>query len=291
MLRELNGFFARLGHTKGPSMEAMSGVDIALWDLAARRAGQPLAVYLGADAVPVPTYVSPIPFLPSPQQTAERARSLAQDFSAMKLKIGRTVAEDVAFITAVRDALPSNVQLMLDANCAYTLEQASELLAEIASLDIAWLEEPLATEDIAGLRYLAERWKTPLAAGENEFSPAAFRRLASEAGISILQPNITRAGGVTGMLAIDALAMQQSARVAPHGVGGIVAVASTLHVAAKMDSFLCFEINRMPNPLRDGLGPQIKLHQGAGLPPVGNGHGAEITSEAIARFSDTAISP
>ncbi len=287
MLANLYRYFFALGHTKGPGMEAMSGVDIALWDLLARRAGKPLANYLGAEVKPIPTYVSPVPFLPTPERSAIAAKSLAEGFGALKLKVGRSASEDIPFIAAVREAIGPNRKLMLDANCGYSLEEALVLVREIRELDITWLEEPLPPDDVKDLRRLSDLSDIPLAGGENEFTPQAMANLLDEANIAIVQPNISRAGGISGLMAIGEIAQARGASVAPHGVGAGVVLAATLHTAAAMQAFQCFEINRLPNPLRDDLFASPKLDQnGNALPPEGNGHGVVFDNAAIQRFSD-----
>lgn len=273
---DLRRFFLSLGHSRGPAMEALSGIDIALWDLAARRAGKPLAEMLGSRARRVPAYVSPVPFLGTPEASAEAARTLVKGFGALKLKVGRTAREDVPHIAAVREAVGGDVALMLDANCGYTLDEARILLREIEPLRIRWLEEPLPPEDVEGMRALARSSPIPLAGGENEFTHEAIGRLASQSGLSVLQPNITRIGGVTGMLAVDAFAAKGVASIAPHGVGGCIAVASTLHVCAAMTRPGMFEVNRLPNPLRDALGRPSRYEDGTARPPDGDGHGSPV---------------
>lgn len=282
MTADLRAFFLALGHSRGPAMEALSGIDIALWDLAARRAGRPLAEMLGARAKTVPTYVSPVPLLRTPQESAAAARRLVKGFGALKLKVGRSVREDVLHIAAVREAVDRDVALMLDANCAYTFQSARELIGEIEPLDIRWLEEPMPPEDIDGLAALARLSPIPLAGGENEFTHEAIGRLAAQVGLAVLQPNITRIGGVTGMLAVDAVAAGTSATIAPHGVGGCIAVAATLHTAAAMERFDLFEVNRLPNPLRDGLGRRCPVDTcGAIGPPPGDGHGSPVDEDSM----------
>src|SRR5207253_1777164 len=103
------------------AMEALSATDIALWDLTARRAGQPLATALGASPGPVATYASPVGFQDTPEQSAAAAlHLLAQGFTALKIKVGRSVAVDAEHVAAVRDAVGRDVALMCDANCGYT---------------------------------------------------------------------------------------------------------------------------------------------------------------------------
>ncbi|MEM8663313.1 MAG: mandelate racemase/muconate lactonizing enzyme family protein [Pseudomonadota bacterium] len=282
MTADLRAFFLALGHSRGPAMEALSGIDIALWDLTARRVGRPLAELLGARVKAVPAYVSPVPFLGTPEESAAAARRLIKGFGALKLKVGRGAREDVPHIAAVREAVGRDIALMLDANCGYTLDGARELLWEIAPLDIRWLEEPLPPEDLEGLAALARLSPIPIAGGENEFTHEGIGRLATQAGLAVLQPNITRIGGISGMLAVDAFAARTSATIAPHGVGGCIAVAATLHVAAAMERFDLFEVNRLPNPLRDGLGRRWSIDaNGAIRPPPGDGHGSPVNEDKL----------
>jgi D-galactarolactone cycloisomerase len=142
---------------------------------------------------------------------------------------------------------------------------------------------------VKDLRRLSDLSEIPLAGGENEFTSQAIANLIDEANIAIVQPNISRAGGVTGLLAIGEIAQLRGASVAPHGVGAGVVLAATLHTAAAMQAFQCFEINRLPNPLRDDLFPGPGLDQnGNALPPEGNGHGVAFDTAAIHRFSNVA---
>lgn len=288
MLADVRRYLLALGHNKGPAMEAISGVDIALWDLTARRNETSLAQALGGEVMALPTYVSPVPFLTTPAETAAAAVQLVSGFQAVKLKVGRGAALDIRFIAAVREAIGPERKLMLDANCAYTFDEAATLLDEIKRLDIAWLEEPLPPDDLAGLRKLSERSEIPIAGGENEFTVGAIAALIDEAGIGIVQPNISRAGGVSGLLDIHRIAEQRGAKIAPHGVGGSVVMSSTLHCGAVMPGFLTFEVNRLPNPLRDDLGATPTITDGFARPSDGPGHGVTINADQINRFSEAA---
>ena len=289
MTTELRRFFLALGHSRGPAMEALSGIDIALWDLAARQQGVPLASALGTRPRAVATYASPVPFLPSPQQSAAAAKALQRGFNAIKLKVGRSAREDIPHITAVREAIGPDVALMLDANCGYSLDDAKDLVREIEPLDIRWLEEPLPPDDTAAARALADSTAIPLAGGENEFTAEAIAALITEAGVKIVQPNVSRAGGVSGLLATDRLAGDLGARVAPHGVGGCIVVATTVHAAAAMDRFDLFEVNRLPNPLRDDLGSRCTFTaDGSARPPDGPGHGSPV-AERLEVYADPLV--
>lgn len=144
MVAPLRKYLVASGHGTGVGMEALSGVDIALWDLAARRAGKPLATLLGGTPGPVPTYVSPVPFLATPAESAAAARAfLDQGFTALKLKIGRGIETDLAHVAAVRDAIGPHRELRVDANSAYDAETAIELARALRPYGLAWIEEPI----------------------------------------------------------------------------------------------------------------------------------------------------
>lgn len=289
MLETVGRYFLALGHTKGSAREAISGVDIALWDLIARRDDKPLHALLGGELKAVPTYVSPIPFLPHPDATAAAARRVAQGFDAVKLKIGRQPAEDLAHIAAVRQALGPDVGLMLDANCAYNYADALWLARELETYHITWLEEPLRPDDRIGLRKLISQSHVPIAGGENEFTPTDIAALAQECGLSIVQPNISRVGGVSAMLQLDALVTPLNCQITPHGVGGSITVAASLHTCLALSSFSTFEVNTLPNPLRDDLGTApIRDARGYMTPPPGAGHGSVVSEASVTSYRDTA---
>ena len=285
MLADLATYFRALGHTRGPAIEALAAVDIALWDLIAKAAGQPLATLLGGSPGPVETYVSPVALLPTPDDSAAAARSfLAQDYHAVKLKIGRGVAVDLEHIAAVREALGSH-QLMLDANCAYGVADAIALAQGLRDLDIAWLEEPIPPDDPAALASVRRASPVPIAAGENEFILPAFEALAKAGAVDILQPNITRAGGVSGLMAIGELCAREGLRLAPHGVGTSVGVSAALHVCRALPAAWCYEANRLPNALRDEL-PLVPLSLANGnlVARKAPGHGGEPDVDLLEAF-------
>jgi D-galactarolactone cycloisomerase len=275
-LRDLTRYFSALGHVAGPAMEALAGIDIALWDLKAKRAKRPLADELGAKPRPIPTYVSPVPFLPHPEDSGAAAAAwIAKGFRALKLKIGRGVATDLAHIRAVRGAIPRECALMLDANCAYDVATAIELARALDPAQVRWLEEPVPPDDPAWTAAVRAASPVPVAAGENAFALAQFEALIRARAVDVLMPNIGRALGVSGLMAIGARAVDAGVRVSPHGVGGAVAVAACVQLCAALPGFDLFEVNALPNPLRDAmLGAPFRTENGAILPLDGPGHGA-----------------
>lgn len=286
MLAPLAAFFVALGHTRGPSMEALAGVDIALWDLLARQAGRPLAEYLGGHVAPVDTYVSPVPYLDAPDQSAARARAFVeQGFKAVKLKIGRGVPTDMAHIEAVREAMGRGTRLMLDVNCAYGVDEAIQLAKALKPFDIAWLEEPIRPDSPEELAQVRRQCPVPIACGENEFAPASFEALARAGATDVLMPNITRAGGVSGMLEIDRICARHGVKLSPHGVGSCIGVAAAVHVACAAKAFAVYEANLLPNALRSELPvAPMPLVEGRYLPAHRPGHGCDLDWDRLATY-------
>ena len=277
MLAEFRAYFAAMGHARGIPAEALSAVDMAIWDLQAKLAGKPLCVMLGGTPGPVPLYVSPVPFLPTLDASAEAARGfVAQGYKAIKLKIGRGAGIDLDHIAAVRDAIGPKLGLMLDVNCGYDEATAIAVGRQLSRHAVTWFEEPIPPGDPAALARVRAQSTAPIAAGENEFAFADFAALARADAVDVLMPNIARAGGVSGLMALGELCARHKIGLAPHGVGSCVAVAAALHVCRATPGFHIYEANRLLNPLRDELPIQkLRLVDGEFLTPDGPGHGGD----------------
>ena len=286
MLAPFYAFFIALGATRGPSMEALSGVDIALWDLLAKRAGRPLAEHLGVSLRPVRIYVSPVPYLDTPAASASAAQSfVTQGFRGIKLKVGRGVAVDMAHAQAVRDAIGPQIDLMLDANCAYTNGPAIELAKALKPLNVAWLEEPIRPDSPQALAEVRRQSPVPIACGENEFMGTSFEALAQAGAADILQPNITRAGGVSGMLEVDRICAHHGIQLSPHGVGSCIGIAAAVHTVCAAQAFSVYEANLLPNALRNELAVSpLPLLDGCFVPQARPGHGCEVNWAVLASY-------
>jgi L-alanine-DL-glutamate epimerase-like enolase superfamily enzyme len=283
---DLRRYFFSMGHTRGPAMEALSGVDIALWDLKARAAGKPLAGMLGGAPGPVNVYVSPVPFRQTPEETAADARAyILEGFTGIKLKIGRGIATDLSHIAAAREAIGASVPLYLDANCGYDVETSIELARSLKPYDIGWLEEPIVPDDAAALARIRRASPVPIAAGENDFAIHSFEALVAADAVDFLQPNIGRCGGVSGMLAIGELCERSGLKLAPHGVGGCISVSAALHSCRVAKGFHAYEANRLLNPLRDRMGIHpVALENGALIASDRPGHGGEPDTAILEQY-------
>lgn len=249
------------GHTKGFYIEAMSGIDIALWDVVAKYENIPVWKLLGGlHNSPIQCYASSIRFRGLETSIQEAKDYISMGYQSMKIKIGKDPKQDIELVEAIRDAVGSNVRLMVDANCNYDVATALQVGKKLEEQDIYWFEEPIMPDDLDGYRKLSSKLNIPIAAGEAEFTRYGFRDLIQKGGVSIIQPNVSRAGGFTECKKIAAISQAHHITYAPHtGSTSIICLAASLHLAAYLPNFLIHEYMRsdwskkQKNPLRHEL--------------------------------------
>jgi L-alanine-DL-glutamate epimerase-like enolase superfamily enzyme len=206
---------------RGMTTRAISGIDIALWDLRAKVAGMPLYKMLGGYRNRMPTYVAGGYYeegkgLKELQQ--EMLDSVELGARAVKMKIGAVpIREDVERVKAVREAIGPDVSLLVDANCAYRAYEAIQIARRMEEYDIYWFEEPVSPDDYEGHKRLAEMTAIPIATGENEYTRYGFRDLIATGAVPILNADAKVLGGVTEFMKVAALAQAHDLRIAPHG--------------------------------------------------------------------------
>lgn len=202
----------------GISTIALAGLDLALWDLACRRMGQSVDSRLGVEHQSQPAYGSGVNLHYSLEELVEQAkRWVAAGFGAIKIKVGKPdVAEDVERLDAVREAIGTNVGLMIDANQRWGLAQATANIERLSAFDLLWMEEPLRSDDTAGYVELRKRVAVPIAMGENVHHWFRFQDLLQAGACDVVQPNIVRVGGITPFLRIVELARDHGVELAPH---------------------------------------------------------------------------
>ena len=269
---QLEKQFARLAiqaGEPGPIAQCIAGVDVALWDLVARRAGVPLFRLLGGTNADIPAYASGI----NPAnavKTVERCR--AEGHRAFKLKIGFDRAGDLANIAQITAALERDEVFMVDANQAWTVDEALNTLPELAAFSLGWIEEPImADRPIDEWLALALATSVPLAAGENMISAQDFARGISKPALDVIQPDLCKWGGISGVLPVAKDIMVAGKRYCPHYLGGGIGLAASAHVLAAVGGDGMLEIDSNDNPLRNILfAPpvtrgQLKLLETPGL--------------------------
>lgn len=234
----------------GPLAQVIAGTDIALWDIYAQRAGQPLWRLLGGSAT-VPVYASGIN-PDHPERLALRKRS--EGFRAFKLKVGFGRQRDKANMVAMRSALGPDVRIMIDANQAWSFEQAVESATELAAYDPFWLEEPMAADTaMKSWSVLASKVQTPLAGGENVRGRHAFTTVMRSGAFRIIQPDVGKWGGLSGCLEVGRKAVALGLTCCPHWLGGGIGLAASLHLLAAVGGDGLVEVDANDNPLREQL--------------------------------------
>lgn len=275
------------GHSRGYFMEAISGVDIALWDVTGKVLGLPVhRLMMGCNRPEVPVYASSV-FWDSPAIMAATAADLVEKgYLPVKVKVGQGVEADYKCLEAIRQTAGTKIQLMVDANGAYNCIDAIRLGRKLEQIDVCWFEEPIPPDDLDGYRTLSKKLDIPIASGECEFSIYGMRNLI-ESGIQIIQPDVTRAGGITGVHKMVTLAQAFHVPYSPHiGFGSSVCMDASLHLAAAVPNFMIAEYMVVDNPLVDSLLVEpIPIPKNGMIEiPHGPGLGIEINREALEKY-------
>ena len=267
---------------------AISGIDMALWDIRGKALGVPLYRLLGGTRKPIAAYAGGVSLGYQPPQTLieEARKSLEQGYKAVKLRVGDTVAKDIERLRAVRRAFGDELVILTDANIGYEPEEVRRVLPAMDELGIGWLEEPFPAQDYASYR-LAKSWgRTPLAAGENHYTRFEFNRVIEDGVISILQPDLSKTGGITEALRIAALASAWKLPVHPHSSMTGLNHAASIHFLAAIDNGGYFEgdVSRS-NRFRDELveNPGAIDREGNVWPLDKPGIGLEVNEEFLAK--------
>jgi D-galactarolactone cycloisomerase len=267
----------------GPIAQAIAGIDIALWDLVARRANLPLYRALGGEHLDtLPVYATGI----NPDEPARFALARqAEGHRAFKLKTGFGMARDLRNLTEMRAALGPHADLMCDANQALTLNSALEFCEGAAALNLQWLEEPLRVDaPAADWRALAAASPIPLAGGENLRGPQFDAELARDV-LRVIQPDVTKWGGVTGNLQVARATLAAGKRYCPHYFSGGVALLASLHVLAAVGGDDLLEFDCHPNPTREAIvGDVLPVREGRVPVPQAPGLGVAIDVAPLERY-------
>jgi D-galactarolactone cycloisomerase len=267
---------------------AMSGIDCALWDIRGQAAGMPLYKLLGGARRPVPAYAGGVSlgYQPPAELLAELQKSLALGYKAVKLRVGDSPKKDLERIAAVRKACGDDLVILTDANIGYSVEDVRQVMPGMDELNVAWLEEPFPAHDYRSYRLARGFGRTPLAAGENHYTRFEFNRVIEDGVISILQPDLSKTGGLTEALRIAAMASAYKLPVHPHSSMTGLNHAISIHFLAAIDNGGYFEGDvSKANKFRDDLvsKPYEVDKDGNVWPLEKPGLGLEINEEFLAK--------
>ena len=244
----------------GPFAQAIAGVDLAIWDIYARRQGVALWKLLGGDRRHIRVYASGI----NPTGAGQMAEAaLRRGHRALKLKIGFNLATDRANLASLRQ-LVGNDMLAADANQAWSTEQALEVAPHLAEFSLAWLEEPIrADQPWREWQRLRKGASLPLAAGENIASRSGFEQALDDDVLSVVQPDIAKWGGLSVCSGIARDILKSGKMFCPHYLGGGIGLLASAHLLAGVGGNGLLEVDSNDNPLRDRFcGPVIDIRDG-----------------------------
>jgi L-alanine-DL-glutamate epimerase-like enolase superfamily enzyme len=279
MLRQIRN----MGET-GMAMMAVSAIDNALWDLRARLLDVPLVSLLGQVRTGIPVYGSGGFTTYTDQQLSEQLGSwAAQGFSFVKMKIGTHPDQDPARVRTARDAIGAGCALFVDANGAYTVMQAIELAQQFAQQGVRWLEEPVSSDDLAGLDQIRRRAPAgmDIAAGEYGYNAWYFERMLEAQAVTVLQADCTRCGGISGFLDAAALCWAHNIPLSSHcGPSMHLHVCCSVPRAVHMEYF--HDHVRIERMFFDGFCEPV---QGCMIPDLSRpGHGLELKEKDASQF-------
>lgn len=268
------------GGRGGPSVLALSALDVALWDLKARRAKLPLWRLLGGHDPAVPCYAGGIDLhLSVDDLVKEHDRNLGNGFRAIKMKVGRArMSEDVARIKGLRTHLGDGFPLMADANMAWSADEAIRRARAFQPFDLVWLEEPIIPDDVAGHARIVAEGGLPIATGENLRSLYEFKALIAAGGVTYPEPDVTNCGGITTFMKVAHLAEAYNLPVTSHGAHDV-----SVHLLAACPNRSFLEIHGFG--LDRYMASPLVLRDGNAIAPDRPGHGIQFDWDGLGRHA------
>ena len=284
---------------KGALMAAISGLDIALWDIKGKVLGVPISKILGGTfRNSIKCYVTGM-YMTKTDDLAgaliEEARGYIDDgFDAIKMRIGYGLNLDVEIVSAVREAIGDEICLMVDANCAYDSRTAIHVGRRLDKLNVYWFEEPVPPTDIEGYLEVKNALDMYIAGGELEFGKYGFKDFIGRRAADIIQPDMCWAGGITETKKIATLCETFGVRCLPHVWGTPIAIAANLQLIASLPSLYSIndplepilELDQSPNLFRDHLAKEPIIHKNSRISvPQKPGLGVEIDEDFIKEYA------
>jgi len=267
---------------------ALSGVDIALWDLRGKLLNQPVYRLLGGARRRIRAYAGGLSlgYKPLDALEQETRQMVEQGYSAIKLRVGQGVRQDALRVRHIRRTFGDDLDIALDAQTRYRVTDIPEIVRYCEDNRVYWLEEPFTPDDICAYQTIRRHTSIPIAAGENHFTKHAFRELLESRAVSILQPDCTKVGGISEAQKIAAMAAAWHLSLAPHTSQSVISTAANLHLLCAIPNGLLYEADLAPvNPFRDALAdPPLAVKDGFIEPNDLPGLGLQINEEMLARY-------
>jgi L-alanine-DL-glutamate epimerase-like enolase superfamily enzyme len=267
----------------------LSGIDMALWDIRGKAAKMPLYELLGGSKRRLPAYAGGISLGYQPKESlAEEAQEyVARGYKAIKLRLGDSAKADIERVLHVRKVLGDDIDILTDANTAYTLADVRRVMPVLADIKAGWLEEPFACNDFSSYREAAKITSlVPIAAGENHYGRFEFAQLREAGAVQIWQPDLSKCGGITEGLAIAAMASAYRIPMHTHSSATGINHAATIHFMAAIENSGYFEacVSHF-NPLRDMFGTTFEIGADGCVEPLDKpGIGLEIDESLFAKY-------
>lgn len=267
---------------------ALSGLDLALWDIRSQVSQWPLYRLLGGSSKPIKAYAGGIALgWQPPEELADEARGLVeQGYRALKLRVGDGPKRDVARVQAVRKALGDDIDILADANTSYSLDDVRRVMPAFEALGVGWLEEPFPAHDHEAYARAARLGRVPLAAGENHYTRYEFGPLLQAGNVTFVQPDLSKTGGVTEAMRIAGMAAALKLSINPHTSATAINMATSIHYLCGIDNPGYFEADvTVLNPFRDQLADRLPYAldaDGCVRPLDGVGIGLQIDEDFIA---------
>ncbi len=273
---------------RGVTMEAVAGLDIAIWDVKAKFMGVPIYQALGAARDQVRAYGSG-GWAPGDEAEAEMAGYAARGFSAVKMRVvgrdGFSIENTLRRVAAARRGIGPDVELMVDAHGSLDVSTAIRLARRLEEYDLAWFEEPVSPDDHPGLAEVRRSTTIPIASGEREFTRFDFEDLFLHRAVDIAQPDIARAGGFTEIRRIAAMASARGIKLAPHAWGSGVLFAASIHMAMAAQNCHILEVSQGYMPMMFELFQEpYDIRDGTVHAPRGPGLGFTLRDDVFERF-------
>jgi L-alanine-DL-glutamate epimerase-like enolase superfamily enzyme len=279
------------GYGSGVMLEALAGVDIALWDLAGKALGQPVYTLLGGPyRTRIPCYLSGVPGSTIDERVTAAKESVAQGFTAMKTSVGRApLDEDLDGVEALVDAVRGQASVLVDAHGVYDARSATQAGRRLERMGAGWLEDPLPPEDVAGYAALCAALDLPVASGETECTRWQFQQKLTQRASDVILPDVCRAGGISEGRKIALVADLHNVPWCVHAsISTAIHLVAGLHLAAATPNFLLceypqsFRTSPLANDIFHGMGRPEGGHLNV---PDGPGLGLTVDEAALKAHS------